>query len=343
MLDPSTWRPANPPASLKPRLMVVVDTEEEFDWSKPHSRAETGVQSIRTQERAHKVFEKYGLKPTYLCDYPVASQEDGYKPLRALCESGQCDIGTHLHPWVNPPHDEPVNAPNSYPGNLSPDLERKKLEILTETITENFGLRPTIYRAGRYGVGPGTTENLLALGYEIDTSVVPRTDFRFDHGPDFRACGTEPYWFGRGGGLLEIPLSVDFVGLLRGVGTGLYGALSKPTPTKLRLPGIFGRAGLLERIRLSPEGIRLDELKRLTEALYASGHRFFGFTYHSPSLDPGRTPYVQSENDLRAFLDTFDRYFDYFCTSLGGEPSTLREVGKLLANQRDGASARPAA
>ena len=109
MLNPSTWRPARLPKDMKPQLLVAVDTEEEFDWSKPHNRHSTGVQSIRTQERAHKVFEKYGLKPTYLCDYPVAHQEDGYKPLRALYESGACDIGTHLHPWVNPPHYEPVN------------------------------------------------------------------------------------------------------------------------------------------------------------------------------------------------------------------------------------------
>ena len=63
MLNPSTWRPARLPKDMKPQLLVAVDTEEEFDWSKPHNRHSTGVQSIRTQERAHKVFEKYGLKP----------------------------------------------------------------------------------------------------------------------------------------------------------------------------------------------------------------------------------------------------------------------------------------
>jgi hypothetical protein len=338
MLDPSTWRPAPLPEDMKPQLVVSVDTEEEFDWSKPHDRSETGVASIRAQERAHKVFEKYGIKPTYLCDYPVASKPDGYKPLRDLMSSGACDVGTHLHPWVNPPHDEVVNATNSYPGNLPPALERAKLKVITETIAENFRLRPTIYRAGRYGVGPGTTDSLAALGYEIDTSVVPKSDFRADHGPDFRHCGTRPYWFGPGGKLLEIPLSVDFVGALKGVGTGLYGAITKPLATRLRLPGIFGRTGLLERIRLSPEDITVEEMKRLTKSLFASGHRIFGFSYHSPSLDPGRTPYVQSATDLAAFLDTFDRYFDYFFTELDGEASTLRAVGRRLSKAKNAAS-----
>jgi len=340
MLNPSTWRPAPLPKDMKPQLLVAVDTEEEFDWSKPHNRHSTGVQSIRTQERAHKVFEKYGLKPTYLCDYPVAHQEDGYKPLRALYESGACDIGTHLHPWVNPPHYEPVNRTNSYPGNLPPGLEHEKLKIVTEEIAKNFGLRPTIYRAGRYGVGEATTDALVDLGYEIDTSVVPRSNFRHDFGPDFRQCGTQPYWFGPGGKLLEIPLSVDFAGLIKSGGHALYGALTKPLGLKLHLPGIFGRLGLFERIRLSPEGISFEEMRRLTEVMVASGHKIFGFTYHSPSLDPGRTPYVQSDADLRSFLDTFDRYFDYFFTTLGGEASTLRAMGKRLSEQRDTATAR---
>ena len=335
MLDPSTWRPARLPADMRPQLVVVVDTEEEFDWSKPHLRSETGVQSIRTQERAHKIFEKFGLKPTYLCDYPVAHQEDGYKPLRDLYESGACDIGTHLHPWVNPPHYEKVTPGNTYPGNLPAGLEREKLKIVTEEIAKNFGLQPTMYRAGRYGVGPATTNALVALGYEIDTSVVPRTDFRPQYGPDFRHCGTQPYWFGPGGKLLEIPLSVDFVGLMHGAGQSLYGALTGRIGMTLRLPGIFARSRLLERIRLSPEGISLEELKRLTDAMLASGHRIFGFTYHSPSLDPGRTPYVTSEPELKSFLDTFERYFDYFFTAAGGEASTLREIGKRLSDQRD--------
>ena len=43
----------------QPLLAVVVDTEEEFDWSKPHDRSATGVTSIRFQERAQRVFEPF--------------------------------------------------------------------------------------------------------------------------------------------------------------------------------------------------------------------------------------------------------------------------------------------
>ena len=168
-----------------PLLMVLIDTEEEFDWSRPLGRENTGTTTIAAQQRAHRVFERYGIRPIYTIDYPVA--ETGFAPLRELHQDGLCDIGAHLHPWVNPPHDEKVNNANSYPGNLAPELERAKLSRLTDLIGQRFELRPTVYKAGRYGVGHATAEALEQLGYEIDASVVPESDFRADEGPDFRA------------------------------------------------------------------------------------------------------------------------------------------------------------
>ena len=54
-------------------LQVIVDTEEEFDWSKPFDRGKVGVGSIAAQERAQALFAPYGLRPTYVIDYPVAN------------------------------------------------------------------------------------------------------------------------------------------------------------------------------------------------------------------------------------------------------------------------------
>src|SRR5579864_5174288 len=137
-----------------PKLLVVVDTEEEFDWSKPHSRAQIQVDHIRHQNRAQAILERYSVCPTYVVDYPVATQEAGYRPLREWLTDRRCHIGAHLHPWVNPPFSEELSARNTYPGNLSPALERDKLARLTEAIENNFGKRPRVYRAGRYGIGP---------------------------------------------------------------------------------------------------------------------------------------------------------------------------------------------
>ena len=333
MLHPDTWETAPPPGD-KPVLVVIVDTEEEFDWARPLARENVGVSAMRAQLRAHRVFEKYGVRPTYVLDYPVASQADGAAPLKELFADGLCDIGAPLHPWVNPPFDETVCNANSYPGNLPPALERAKLARLTEAIEATFGRRSTVYKAGRYGAGFATTATLEALGYEVDTSVLPQTDLTPSEGPDFSRCGARPYWFGGSRRLLEIPMTVGFAGVLHGLGRTLYDTLTGPAGMRLHLPGVFARTGLIERITLTPEGITHAEHRRLTDTLLAAGHRVFSFTYHSPSLAPGNTPYVRNEAELHGFLDRFERYFDYFFGEIGGQAMTAQEVYTTLSTQR---------
>ena len=322
---------SSPLGSDAPRLLVVVDTEEEFDWSKPHSRSETRVDHIKHQDRAQAIFDRFGLRPTYVVDYPVASQEAGFRPLRDLLVAGKCQIGTHLHPWVNPPFDEELSVRNSYPGNLSPALEREKLRRLTAVIEENFHARPTIYRAGRYGIGAATGAILEELGYEIDTSIVPFTDFRLDGGPDFGSFDTDPFWFGPSGRVLEVPLTVGWYGQLQKLGGRLQPGLMSRLGVHMHLPGIFARLKLLERIRLTPEGTTFDELQRLTAALIATGTRLFVFSYHSPSLAAGNTPYVRDAAELDRFLALIERFCDYFFGDCGGEPSTPAAIRTLCA------------
>ncbi len=153
------------PKDAGPFLLVIVDTEEEFDWQS-FSRSAYNVESIQQQVHAQQIFDRYGIVPTYAVDYAVASQEGGYGPLREFLQDGRCGIGAHLHPWVNPPFEEEVCARNSYPCNLSMNLELRKLTALTEIISRNFGVRPVLYKAGRYGADAETTAALDALHYE---------------------------------------------------------------------------------------------------------------------------------------------------------------------------------
>ena len=43
----------------QPELLVVVDTEEEFDWSRPLARENTSVETIKVQDRAQEIFARY--------------------------------------------------------------------------------------------------------------------------------------------------------------------------------------------------------------------------------------------------------------------------------------------
>jgi hypothetical protein len=92
------------------------------------------------------------------------------------------------------------------------------------------------------------------------------------------------------------------------------------------LPGLFARLGLCERIRLTPEGASFAELKRLTDTLIWAGTHFFVFSYHSPSVVPGNTPYVQNEAQLQGFLRVIEEYCEYFFGVCGGAPGTPQQL-----------------
>jgi hypothetical protein len=332
MLDPRTWRVIDWPADHPPLIVVVVDTEAEFDWAREQPRRAMGVTSVKRQAQTQPIFERHGVRPTFVLDYPVSSTPEGYEFIRDLHRSGACEIGAHLQPWDTPPFVEQATDENSYPGNLPIELEREKLSQLTQVIGENFGVRPRIYKAGRYGVGRATAQILAELGYEIDVSVVPGTNLSHKFGPDFSHCGARPYWFGAGPALLEIPLSIGYTGLLAPGGPMAYVLTMNERLKALHVPGILARLGLIERITLTPEGISFAEQRRLTRALLRNGHRVFSFTYHSPSLAPGNTPYVRSEADLRAFLQRIEQYLEFFMGELGGRAATPFEI-KALAEQ----------
>jgi hypothetical protein len=332
MLDPNTWRTIDWPPDQGPLVVVIVDTEAEFDWTAQPQRRAQGVTSVKCQMQTQSIFERYGVRPTFVLDYPVSNTPESYKFVCELYRSGACEVGAHLQPWDTPPLLETTTDQNSFPGNLPAALERDKLVHLTDTIAENVGVRPRIYKAGRYGVGPATAGILAELGYEIDVSVVPGTNLSSNFGPDFSHCGARPYWFGSNPALLEIPLSAGFTGLLASL-QQLARLLTMNERLKaLHVPGVLARLHLVERITLTPEGISFDELRRLTHALLRNGHRVLSFTYHSPSLAPGYTPYVRSSAELREFLRRIEQYFDFFMGEVGGRAATPFEI-KALAER----------
>lgn len=288
------------PADFGARFAVFVDTEEEFDWNAPLRREARGTSATAALPKAHRWFAARGVPLTFMIDHPIVSDRRSVDILREIVADRQSAIGTQLHPWVNPPFDEIVSGYNSFPGNLPEVLEAAKIDVLTDAITVAFGAAPRAFRAGRYGIGPRTLRLLAARGYVLDSSMRSRYSYVGEGGPDFRDIGNAPF---RRAGLIELPLTTVFTGTLRGRGQGLYDAIG-------RLPrgrGLFARTGLLARVALTPEEMPVADVLEALRAAHGDGVRLFNFAFHSPSLEPGHTPYVRDAAELAAFYDWWER------------------------------------
>ena len=325
---------ATPSQGDRPRLLVVIHTEEEFDWSAGFSRDNVGVSHVASMGLVQDIFERAGVVPTYVVDYPIASHDSSAAVFRGYAASGRAIIGAHLHPWVSPPFEEEVSVFNSYPGNLPASLEEAKLRSLAGAIETSIGVAPKVYLAGRYGYGPNTAAILRKLGFEIDLSPVSTYSFTSDGGPDFRDCGCDPFWEGRPGELLRIPHSGGYIGFLARQGRAGFDPTESEMLKSLRIPGILWRCGALRHVRLTPEGYSLDDMKRLTREIFRGGARVFHFSFHSPSVKPGLTPYVRTDEDLARFLATIRGYLDFFAGEMNGVFARPDDIRRLAAEER---------
>ncbi len=296
------------------RFVIFGDAEEEFDWHLPLDRHSTGTEAIAALPAATRRFNAAGLVPTYLVDYPVVSNAASAATIRAMVAAQECDVGTQLHPWVNPPFDEAVIPRNSFTGNLPVPLQRAKLIALTEAIEAATGVRPIVYRAGRYGIGPETARLLAEAGYRLDVSVRALFDYSGEQGPDFSHHPIWPWWVRDD--LLEVPLTAAFTGALhRWPGLHRYGWLRGP----------LARTRLLNRVALTPEGMPLAEALAVIRLLLDEGTRLFSLSFHTPSVEIGHTPYVRDATDLKAFWAWWDGVFDLFARE-GVLPARLGEI-----------------
>ncbi len=77
-------------------------------------------------------------------------------------------------------------------------------------------------------------------------------------------------------------------------------------------------------------------MRDLTQSLFDAGLRVFTLSLHSPSLQPGNTPYARSEAELARLLTETARFLAFFRDGLGGRfagPSEIR--GELRRGRGD--------
>jgi len=324
MDQPVLWKPE------RPVLTVVVDTEEEFDWDAPFDRAHKNTRSATAQNLAHEIFDPLGIKPVYVVDQAIVDCDKASSFFEDLHKKGCCEIGAHLHAWLTPPFDEEVSIKNSYQGNLPKELEYTKIKALRDSIGERFGFNPTIFKAGRYGIGRNSFDILKDLGFTIDCSVVPYTTYHYGGGANFIGLPAFPFWLDGERKLLELPLTRGYTGSIASLGGKMARVFDSPIARQFKVPAILSRSNIVKRITLTPEGVSAHDQKVLLRTLYDAGERFFSLAYHSSSLGVGHTPYVQSKGDLANFLGNLREVLTFFKQDLGGNFVTATEVYKKI-------------
>lgn len=295
---------------------ILIDTEEDFDWTKPTETTSHDTTHLTHIADLVPLLGAYDAIPCFLLTYPVLSAPRIVRLLERLAGQGRCSLGIQLHPWVTPPLEGNGGSLSSFAGNLEPDMEKRKLEILADTFRDRFAASPRIYRAGRYGFGRNSAALIESLGIDIDTSLAPRTSMTEQGGPDFSLYDYGPFWFGRKRRLLELPLCRSVVGWGGAPGQALY----QRTQLERHGTGVIGsalaRLRCAERITLSPEGNDAAAMRRLLAGLLRRGQAVLPLSFHSSSIWPGRNPYVRDRVCLRHFYDSLSATLAYMADDL---------------------------
>ena len=311
-------------------LVLTIDTEED-NWGQ-YAGSSFSVENTKRIPRLQHLFEKYGVYPTYLISYPVAIDSGSIEILGRCREAGLCEIGAHPHPWNTPPVEEERTSYYSYINHLPPDLQYAKIRSLHETIVSNFGVRPASYRSGRWGFNQNVAMCLARLGYRVDTSMTPYTDWGCYQGPDFSRHSHDPVLLhlasdnGEYRDILEVPPTIGYLQRNQSLSNSLYWSIKRRLPGGDRVAGLLHRTGLLNRVCLSPESHDAPQMIQLARTLMASGTQVFNLFFHSPSLLEGCSPFVTSSSELTSFLARIEMFLG-FARAVGMRPVTISELG----------------
>jgi hypothetical protein len=308
---------------------ITIDTEED-NWGE-YDLPSYSVENIHRIPRLQAIFDHRGVRPTYLISYPVATSTLAIEMLAQYREEGRCEIGAHPHPWNTPPFEEERTASNSFISYLPVDLQYRKLKTLHETIARNFGAAPRSYRSGRWGFSDDIARHLIQLGYLVDTSLSPATDWREYGGPDYSDRRLDPFVYVMpaengfaGGTLLEVPATVGFVQPQEALARA-YWAIRRRVPAGDKLLAALSRMRVLNHVSLSPELHDAEQMIRLVSALKARGTTVINMFFHSPSLLEGCSPFVRTAAAADDFLERIDQFL-VFAQSAGLRAVTMSQL-----------------
>jgi hypothetical protein len=304
-------------AGEPPAVLVGIDTEADDQWS-AEGRRRLSVRNALRLPALQALCDRFGIRPSYLVTHEMAAKKESADVLRGLARDGRCEIGAHLHPWTSPPFRPEDVAGHTYPHNLPVELLERQLTDLAALITQELGVRPTTYRAGRNGFDGGSLPILERLGFTVDTSVDPLFNERRKGGMAFPGAPLVPYHpdyrdVRRPGAstILEVPISAATSPALPKAAEALYAGL-RPIPWR----GALRRLGL-KAVWLRPSYAALPDMLAFASRLARARVPCFNVIFHSSELLPGGSPYTPDEASVSRFLEDLKRLFEHLTTHLG--------------------------
>ncbi len=337
-------------------LIITVDTEEEGLWGGEYPIEGGTVRNVlEGVPRFQELCDRYGIRPVYLIDTPVATDPEAAGLLRSLQDDGRCEIGAHLHPWCTEPHVDYTFPRDSYMMNLPREVQRAKLRTLTQQIEGAVGRRPVSFRAGRYGLDRHGAAILHELGYVIDSSVVPYTRYTADGGPDFGSAPLAPFCVDVDSadptaalvpadgddGLLEVPVAAGYTKTPFEWRHRLRDRLERSFLRKLKAVGVIDRLGIARRVKFCPERASCSDMRALVDCYIELSVPCMVMMMHSSSLAAGYSPYTPDQVALERFYARLEGAIAY-ALDRGLQPVTFREFHAAYASGRALKRAQPA-
>lgn len=310
-----------------PALLVGIDTEGDNQWS-AESRLHPTYENIYALPRLHDLFRRHDVRPTYLVTHPVVTDPRSAEVLRALRETGTCEIGAHHHAWETPPcTDEDVRR-HVYALELPADRFEAQLTSLTGAIAGAVNHRPTSYRSGRFGFSAAHVAPLERAGYRIDSSVAPLFYEKHKGGPDFADAPLAPYPLdyehptrpGRSR-VLELPISCALNRRLPRGAQLLWARAPRPYTTRR----VLKKLGVVRPLWLRPSYSSLEDMNALAQRLADDRVPLLNVVFHSSEAIVGGSPYNRTQGELDAFLERLDAFLAFAVRTLGATPQTFEE------------------
>ncbi|MFQ3237190.1 MAG: hypothetical protein ACI9C4_002770 [Paraglaciecola sp.] len=320
----------------RPIIFVLsVDTEEEWDWSGPFPEQKISVKNIDKLPAFHKMCTGLGVRPTYFVDYAVADSDTAVKAISSFSVNGNCEIGAHLHPWCNPPYIGETNDEKSHVINLPIELVSQKLDSLVERIEQQFLVKPTSFRTGRWGIDGKVLNLLLEAGFTVDSSIYPyyKNEYFSCYGapplpywPDL----TNPLQQAQQNKIYELPVTVGFNQQNFSLCNQVHSLFSEPPYSWTRFNGVAWHTRLLRKNFLCPELSLVDDMLALCDTVINKDYPVLHMYMHSSSLVDNNNSPIGNHNAERFISTAVEQVITRLKNKYNVEFCTITEAAQKL-------------